>query len=129
MVLGGGHEVAFGSWTGLARHMETRSAAPRIGIVNFDAHFDLRNPAFVTSSGTPFAQIAAASAARGWPFRYAYLGVSRAANTVNLFDRAQALGVHYRLDRDLSLGQLPEIDRDLDRFLAGEIDCRRAAPI
>ena len=78
VVLGGGHEVAFGSWSGLAEHL-SGNHAPRIGIVNFDAHFDLRDPAHVHSSGTPFAQIAEQCAARGWPCRYACLGVSRAS--------------------------------------------------
>jgi formiminoglutamase len=36
VVLGGGHEVAFGSWQGIAEHM-AGAAAPRIGIINFDA--------------------------------------------------------------------------------------------
>ena len=98
IVLGGGHEVAFGSWSGLAEHLSGQ-AAPRIGIVNFDAHFDLRDPAHVHSSGTPFAQIAEASVARGWPFRYACLGVSRASNTRALFARAAELGVLVREDR------------------------------
>ncbi|MFV3094060.1 arginase family protein, partial [Pseudomonas sp. GW6] len=69
LVIGGGHEVAFGSWSGLAEHL-SGNPAPRIGIINFDAHFDLRDPAHVHSSGTPFAQIAEQCAARGWPFRY-----------------------------------------------------------
>ena len=84
LVIGGGHEVAFGSWSGLAEHLSGQRA-PRIGIVNFDAHFDLRDPTHVHSSGTPFAQIAEQCAARGWPFRYACLGVSRASNTRALF--------------------------------------------
>lgn len=124
VVLGGGHEVAFGSWQGLARHLDGRESssaaakAPRIGIVNLDAHFDLRDPGQVHSSGTPFAQIAEACEARGWPFRYACLGVSRASNTRALFQRADALGVLVREDREFTLTALAAIVRDVERFVA-----------
>ncbi|QMV62847.1 formimidoylglutamase [Pseudomonas berkeleyensis] len=119
LVLGGGHEVAFGSWSGLAEHLGGQ-AQPRIGIVNFDAHFDLRDPAHVHSSGTPFAQIAEQSAARGWPFRYACLGVSRASNTRALFTRAAELNVLVREDHEIRESTLDAIGTELDAFAA---DC------
>ncbi len=121
LVLGGGHEVAFGTWQGLAAHLEGNGEhAPRIGIVNLDAHFDLRDPAHAHSSGTPFAQIAEAAAARGWPFRYACLGVSRASNTRALFRRAAELDVLVREDREITPVTLPEVRAALDAFIA---DC------
>lgn len=119
LVLGGGHEVAFGSWSGLAEHLGGQ-AQPRVGIVNFDAHFDLRDPAHVHSSGTPFAQIAEQSAARGWPFRYACLGVSRASNTRALFARAAELNVLVREDHEIRESTLDAIGAELDAFAA---DC------
>ncbi|MCK2125396.1 formimidoylglutamase [Thauera aromatica] len=120
LVLGGGHEVAFGTWQGLAAHLEGNGEhAPRIGIVNLDAHFDLRDPAHAHSSGTPFAQIAEAAAARGWPFRYACLGVSRASNTRALFRRAAELEVLVREDREITPTSLPEVRAALDAFIAG----------
>lgn len=119
IVLGGGHEIAYASWTGLAQHLAGRGeTAPRVGIINFDAHFDLRDPANVRSSGTPFSQIADDSQQRGWPFRYACLGVSRAANTRALFNRATELGVLVREDRDFDTRYLNAIQRDLERFIA-----------
>ncbi|MFY0990230.1 formimidoylglutamase [Halomonas sp. C05BenzN] len=122
VVLGGGHEVAFGSWSGLARHLEAGSdEAPTIGIINFDAHFDLRDPAHVRSSGTPFAQIADDCRARGWPFRYACLGVSRAANTRALFARAAELDVMVREDHEITPTSLPVIGDELEAFI-GECD-------
>ena len=57
VVLGGGHEVAFGTYLGLARISRSAHPGDRIGILNLDAHFDLR-PGPVPSSGTPFRQIA-----------------------------------------------------------------------
>ncbi len=121
VVLGGGHEVAYGSWQGIAAHLAAHlGRAPRLAIVNFDAHFDLRDPAHIHSSGTPFAQIAEACAARGWPFRYACLGVSRAANTRALFRTAAELGVLVREDHEIRESTLQRIGAELDAFIA---DC------
>jgi formiminoglutamase len=120
LVLGGGHELAYGSWLGLAAHLAPDARRPpRIGIVNLDAHFDLRDPSQVHSSGTPFAQIAEACTARGWPFRYACLGVSRASNTRALFRRADQLGVLVREDREITPTRIEEIGAALDAFVAG----------
>ena len=100
LILGGGHEMAWGSFAGLATHLAMTEGAPRVGIVNFDAHFDLRRDTRATS-GTPFLQIAQDCVARGWEFRYACFGVSRYANTEALFERARELGVRVQLDETL----------------------------
>ncbi|MCH8550756.1 MAG: formimidoylglutamase [Natronospirillum sp.] len=121
MVMGGGHEIAFGTWSGLARHLGSNTdRTPRIGIINFDAHFDLRPLSEAPSSGTPFSQIAEQCRQRGWPFHYACLGVSRAANTRALFNRADELGVVYREDQTMTQSTLPELHSLLDDFMA---DC------
>jgi len=119
ITLGGGHEIAYGSYGGLARHLAAQSdAAPRIGVINFDAHFDLRL-AERASSGTPFRQIAEDCAARGWPFHYACLGVSDYANTRALFERAEQLGVSWRRDEEMGIDRLAESRAQLQGFLAG----------
>lgn len=118
IVLGGGHEMAFGSWQGIAAHLAGSATPPRIGIVNFDAHFDLRDPGAARTSGTPFAQIAADCEARGWAFRYACLGVSRTSNTAALYRRAKELDVLFHEDRDFQ--RQPEaIAANLRTFIAG----------
>jgi formiminoglutamase len=97
LVLGGGHEVAWGTFQGIVQAEPKRQ---RLLIVNFDAHFDLRQAA-QANSGTPFRQIAQWCQAQGRPFDYHVLGISRYANTQALFDRAHVLGVRYRLDEAL----------------------------
>ncbi|MBS0508074.1 MAG: formimidoylglutamase [Proteobacteria bacterium] len=92
LVQGGGHEVAWGTFQGLARRQ-----AGRILILNLDAHFDLRM-ARQGNSGTPFRQIQEWCAAQGRAFDYRVLGISRYANTEALFQRADALGARYWLD-------------------------------
>jgi len=97
LVLGGGHEVAWGTYQGIAA---ARPPGERLLIVNLDAHFDLRR-AVRGNSGTPFLQIHDQRVAQGQPFDYRVFGISRYANTQALFERAEALGVGYRLDEAL----------------------------
>ncbi len=118
IVLGGGHEVAYASWLGLAQFFMPKTTPPRIGIINLDAHFDLRDPAHIRSSGTPFAQIADKCQEWDWSFRYACLGVSRAANTRALFTSAAALGTLVREDSEIDALRLDSIVRDMQRFIA-----------
>jgi formiminoglutamase len=140
VVLGGGHEVAYASFLGLAAHLssaaagrsahepgpdpgpEPRSARssprpPSIGVVNVDAHLDLRAGQRSTS-GTPFRQIAEACAARGWAFHYLCLGVDRDANTGALLDAASRLGAAWVADRDLQGGDLAPARARLLELLA-----------
>jgi formiminoglutamase len=117
VVLGGGHEVAFASWCGLAAHLASRESCPRVGIINLDAHFDLRDHAHVRSSGTPFSQIAEDCQKRNWLFQYACLGVSRSANTQALYKRAEALNVMVREDRDIHAAALAGLQQDVTAFI------------
>jgi formiminoglutamase len=123
LVFGGGHEVAWGTYSGLRLHQQreaddevTPPIARKLLIVNFDAHFDLRQkrPA---NSGTPFDQIALDCAARGVPFNYACFGISDLGNTASLFAHAQRLGVHYVLDVDVQETQLPQRLTELQNLL------------
>lgn len=116
LILGGGHEIAYGNWQGLHRFAAGRLEGP-IGILNFDAHFDLRRDER-PSSGTPFRQIAEQCAAEGREFRYACLGVSETANTAALFARADALGVRYLLDDQLDPWDLCDVHALIDDFIA-----------
>lgn len=113
--LGGGHEIAYASYLGLAQHLRARR--PRLAIVNIDAHFDLRRQA-QGSSGTPFLQAIDDARERGLPLDYLAYGISAAANTRVLFDTADALGVHYVRDDELGLLELPRRLAELKEKLA-----------
>ncbi len=104
--LGGGHEIAFGTWCGLADHLARQAEVAVIGVLNLDAHFDLRS-ADQATSGTPFRQVAEDCARRGWPFHYGVLGISAFANTEALFQRAKDWGVRWRLDEEMGIADLP----------------------
>lgn len=99
IVLGGGHEIAYGHFEGIASHLEVNK---KIGIINFDAHFDLRPLVDGRgSSGTPFLQIANLLKERDQDFSYMCLGVQEMSNTKGLFNTADELGVEYFLAKQI----------------------------
>ena len=114
VVLGGGHETAYASYLGVAGSDVVRGGK-RLGILNLDAHFDLRDEP-EPSSGTPFLQMADAEAAAGREFRYAVVGISEPNNTRALFNTADGLGVPYLLDEDCAAERVRAFVAD---FLAG----------
>ena len=93
LVIGGGHETAWGHLQGL--YKEQLNPA----IVNFDAHFDLRETlqGNLGSSGTPFYQASRYLQNRQLNFDYYCLGVQPLANTNSLFRYAHATNTQYLL--------------------------------
>lgn len=99
IVIGGGHETAWGHFQGLARHYPKADMA----ILNFDAHFDLRpliDDKF-GSSGTPFRQIHDLLALTNRPFNYYCAGIQPFSNTESLFHYAHANHVKYLLAENI----------------------------
>lgn len=120
--LGGGHAIAYGSFLGLWQALQQADAtsnndAPlRIGIINFDAHLDIRQ-SDVATSGTPFHQIAEHLEAQDQPFHYCCIGVSRFSNTAALFDRAEQLGVHIISDEDCTNKKWKKLAAQIETFI------------
>ncbi|WP_313549509.1 formimidoylglutamase [Corynebacterium sp.] len=107
IILGGGHETAFGSHRGLF------NAQGPAQVINLDAHFDLRSESRPTS-GTPFLQISELVGADS--FDYSVLGISVPNNTTTLFAKAEELGVHITVDEELaemSVKEATQLARDL----------------
>ncbi|MGR5286054.1 formimidoylglutamase [Vibrio maritimus] len=127
IMLGGGHEIAWSSFKGLSDFLSQSSEKPNIGIINFDAHFDLREYQskdktrtdidLKPSSGTPFAQIADHCHATGQNFDYFCLGVSETGNTQALFEKADSLQVQYIKDTELFDRPIHEHIAQLQRFI------------
>ncbi|NOL52570.1 formimidoylglutamase [Pelistega suis] len=118
IILGGGHEVAYGSFQGSSQF--ARENNKRIGIINFDAHFDLREDAQATS-GTPFYQAYKLSKQNHQDFRYLCLGIARQSNTAILFERANKLNVDYVMDYEMDFSTISSIKHKLAQFLK-EVD-------
>lgn len=116
MCMGGGHDVAYGTYSGIYKYAKTLREKPKIGIINFDAHFDMREyyekgP----NSGTMFLQIADDCKKRDLKFDYNVIGIQRFSNTKRLFDRAKELGVTYFLAEDIEKVCDLNIDPILER--------------
>ena len=121
--LGGGHAIAYGSFLGLWQAMQTApsdqdkiKAQTVIGIINFDAHLDIR-AANAPTSGTPFRQIAEHLQAFNQPFHYCCIGVSRLSNTAALFDRANDLGVQIISDEDCNHKKWKKLASQITHFI------------
>ena len=113
MVIGGGHETAYGHFCGLSNFLGKQN----IGIINFDAHFDLR-PLLETNlgtSGTPFLQISREREAQNLSFDYLVLGIQPFSNSDSLFKTAQNLNVSYVLAENLEQEASAQIKAMLDR--------------
>lgn len=112
LVLGGGHETAFGHGAGVLDAFPDE----KFGIINLDAHLDLRF-ADQASSGTPFRQLALTCEAQQRGFHYTCIGVSRAANTQALWDEAARREVMIIEDLDVLASfearVIPEITRNI----------------
>lgn len=102
LVLGGGHEVTFGHYRGV----KTAFPEQKIGIINFDAHFDNREPenGIGASSGTGFWQIA-----QEGEINSLHIGIQRNSNTLKLFDTAHQFGMKYILADELFFENLPSV--------------------
>ncbi len=132
VVLGGGHETAWSSYLGLLGTRRMRPGPdgqrPRWGVLNLDAHFDLRKEDRPTS-GTPFLQMAEAEAAEGRDLTYAVLGIAEPSNTGVLFDRARHFGVRWWTDLDCLEAGIDGVARFVTDFAADLDALLRAAGV
>lgn len=115
IVIGGGHEIAWGTYQGIA------AAKPNanIGIINFDAHYDLR-PLLGDgrgSSGTPFNQIALDRKENNLDFNYLCIGIQRYGNTRQLIERASELNVTTIYADELFEGGLSNYQKTIQTFI------------
>lgn len=110
LAIGGGHDIAYAHFMGLCKAIGPET---QIGILNFDAHLDLRNPLPRAHSGSPFLQIAHLCEQHGRPFHYGCIGVRRDANPQELWDRATSLGVMIVGREEM---EVCKIDRVVDRI-------------
>jgi formiminoglutamase len=121
LVLGGGHEVAFGTFLGITRHFGRAMGQRKLLIVNFDAHFDLREGERA-SSGTPFKQMADWCDWADVDFDYLCYGISQLGNTPALFARARQLEVDYVTDSEIAQRSIDTLHAQLQQRLRGVTD-------
>ncbi|USG67389.1 formimidoylglutamase [Brevibacillus ruminantium] len=110
IILGGGHETLYGHYLGVRKHIGKDAS---LGIINIDAHFDLRSYEQQPSSGTMFRQILENDPNS----HYFVLGIQRFGNTQELFDKADELGVRYVYEEDMTGERMHGILSALNEFI------------
>ena len=114
IIMGGGHEVAFGHYQGIAK---VYPAEKRLGIINFDAHFDMRPSHHHGSATTSFYQIAQAHQQQQRHFDYNCIGIQHVGNIRQSFDIAKKYGVQFILADDLHQGLQEKCFDFIDRVV------------
>ncbi|KXH83866.1 formimidoylglutamase [Sporosarcina sp. HYO08] len=110
IIFGGGHETAYGHYLGVRNYIGKDAS---LGIINIDAHFDLRSYEEQISSGTMFKQILDHDPNS----RYFVAGIQRFGNTQELFDRADELGVLYEYEENIHHGNFVNLQTALTAFI------------
>lgn len=113
VLLGGGHDLAYAHGRGVQNYIAEKGE--KLGIINLDAHFDLRPLADGKAhSGSPFLQLA-----QEFPdnFHYLALGIQRAANPKSLFHAAEKLNARYLVMEDFRLNNWEYIEEQIIWFL------------
>ena len=90
IAIGGGHDIAYANFNGIKDAIKNISKN-KIGIINFDAHFDLRAVETAANSGTPFNQILSENDT----VSYFAIGIQQQSNTKELFEIAEKHKVSY----------------------------------
>ncbi|WP_404322777.1 formimidoylglutamase [Cytobacillus firmus] len=110
-IIGGGHETFYGHYLGVREYLGPDAS---IGIINIDAHFDMRPYEQQTSSGTMFKQILDQDQNCG----YLAAGIQKLGNTAALFETARKYKVSYIVEEQLSSPDTSGALKQLDDFAA-----------
>ncbi|KOY51127.1 formimidoylglutamase [Polaribacter dokdonensis] len=93
--IGGGHDIAYATFNGIKGAL-TNDQKNKIGIINFDAHFDLRVIDRQPNSGTPFNQILSEND----NVVYFPVGIQQQSNTKELFEIAKQKNISFLTNFD-----------------------------
>lgn len=115
IIIGGGHELAWGHYQGIAKNYPKQ----RLGIINFDSQFDMRPllPDHKGTSVTPFLQIAKAHESEHKRFDYNCIGIQHAGNIRQLFETAKKYKTKVILADELHQGQVEKCIDFIDRVI------------
>ncbi|OGT66671.1 MAG: formimidoylglutamase [Gammaproteobacteria bacterium RIFCSPHIGHO2_12_FULL_45_9] len=115
IVLGGGHELAWGHFQGIAKAYPHQN----LGIINFDAHFDMEpmHTRHQAGASTPFLQIAEAHQCEKRRLDYNCIGIQHAGNIRQLFDTAKHYHTKVILADELHQGQQEKCIDFVDRVV------------
>ncbi|MBT0878343.1 formimidoylglutamase [Campylobacter sp. RM12642] len=93
VILGGGHET---SLAGIKALLDNKQ---NVGVINFDAHFDVRIQPQHTS-GNSFYEAYKYAKSNNYSYKYLCIGANALSNTQALFNTMQDMNAKYVLDKD-----------------------------
>jgi len=114
ILLGGGHEIAYGHYLGITKYIKGK----KLGIINFDAHFDLRLPVNGATSGTPFYQIYKNCKKNKDAFSYLCLGIQEQSNTRALFNTAKETNTQWISAGNININNLDNVKSIINSFIS-----------
>jgi len=131
IALGGGHDMSYGHFMGIWDAIR-ETPKRRVGIINFDAHFDLRPVEGRGNSGTPFNQILSKFREMNEHVDYFAIGIQQQSNTKELFEIAKLDNVGYAINYDCESSSMemealknrlqPIIDRNDYLYISIDMD-------
>lgn len=113
VLLGGGHDLAYAHASGIYNYL--RGKNEKLGIINLDAHFDLRPMNNEQGhSGSPFYQL---SQEHTHEFHYLCLGIQKEANPPSLFKTADHINANWITMEDFQIDNWELIKEKILKFL------------
>jgi formiminoglutamase len=116
IVIGGGQEVAWGQYQGIAK---TYLPQKKLGILNFNAHFNMQSTTARSqgSASTVFYQIAEAQKAKKSHSDYNCLGIQHTANIRQSFEIAKHYNTNFILADEVHQGLQEKCCDFIDRII------------
>jgi formiminoglutamase len=112
VILGGGHDLAYPHGKAVMEHCISK--AEKLGIINLDAHFDIRAKVDGKGhSGSPFLELFTSFPKN---LEYLCLGIQKAANPPELFEKANQLHVQWLEMDEFTPENWPQVREELDKF-------------
>jgi len=117
-VIGGGHETAFGHFLGISSFLKQHNPKAKLGILNIDAHFDLRPHKGIPHSGSPFLQAHEHAEQIDLDLKYFVYGINQDNNTKSLFNEADELGTEFCLNTEVFNDEKKSLEK-VQEFIDG----------
>lgn len=110
ILIGGDHSIAWPQYQALSSKLGVFT------IINFDAHFDMRDNS-QRNSGTSFYQILQERKNKGKPFDYNVIGLSPYTNSAKLFQLAKEEKVWYQYFDEFDVKEIKKVSKRSDHLM------------
>ena len=116
VLLGGGHEIAYGHYLGLHQHLKNHPEA-KFGILSIDSHFNLNSYLKDPNNETSFRQIADLRKNHNKDFNYFCVGIQQRNNSLASYNYAKNYNTQFLSSEDFRGSRLPEMKKLLNAWL------------